>query len=184
MMKLSFYAVLFAIPLTACNSTGSASSSDTANSGGSAAGGNYNPPSSLDSEEAAFVVLINNYRVQNGAPALQVSATLTAASQWMSQDMASKNYLDHTDSLGRDPGTRMFAFGYPSDAADWGENIAAGNSDAQSTFTQWQQSAAHNANMLDASYLALGVGRAYNAASDYGWYWTTDFGSTVDSLLQ
>jgi uncharacterized protein YkwD len=135
----------------------------------------------LDVEESAFVTLINKYRAQNGAPALQVSLALTHSSQWMSQDMAANNYLDHTDSLGRDPFTRMAAFGYS--ATYMGENIAAGYDDAQDTFNQWTSDAAHNANMLDASYLVIGVARANNPSSTYGWYWTTDFGSTVDQTL-
>jgi len=135
----------------------------------------------LDSEESAFVTLINNYRVQNGLAALQVSIALTQSSQWMSADMASNNYLDHTDSLGRDPFTRMAAFGYDVETA--GENIAAGNATAQDTFTQWEDSPAHNANMLGADYAVMGVGRAYSASSTYGWYWTTDFGSVVDKTL-
>ncbi len=151
---------------------------------GSAAGGAppASGPVSLDSEEAAFVVLINQYRAAQGLTSLQVSLDLTESSQWMSQDMANNNYLGHTDSLGRDPFTRMAAFGYGSYSSA-GENVAAGNSDAQSTFNQWQSSAPHNANMLDVNYAVIGVGRAYNASSGYGWYWTTDFGPTVDTLL-
>src|SRR5437764_11004248 len=61
----------------------------------------------LDAEQSAFVILINNYRAQNGAGPLQVSVTLQQSSQWMSGDMAAKNYFSHTDSLGRDPFTRM-----------------------------------------------------------------------------
>jgi uncharacterized protein YkwD len=138
-------------------------------------------PVSLDSEESAFITLINNYRVQSGFAALQVSIALTESSKWMSNDMATHNYLDHTDSLGRDPFTRMAAFGYDVETA--GENIAAGNASAQNTFTQWQNSPAHNANMLDASYQVIGVGRADGASSEYGWYWTTDFGSVVDATF-
>jgi uncharacterized protein YkwD len=138
---------------------------------------------SLDSEEQAFVSLINAYRLQNGAEALQVSAALTQSSQWMSADMADKNYFSHTDSKGRDPFTRMAAFGYPLASEYEGENIACGNATAEDTFTQWKNSPAHNANMLDANYLMIGVGRAYNASSTYGWYWTTDFGSLVDAAL-
>ncbi len=140
-------------------------------------------PSLLDSEEQAFVTLINDYRAQNGAPKLLVSIALTQSSKWMSTDMATKDYFSHTDSLGRDPFTRMAAFGYAS-ANAMGENIAAGNAAAQDTFTQWKNSPAHNANMLDSAYLAMGVGRAYDASSTYGWYWTTDFGSTVDAVIQ
>ena len=44
--------------------------------------------SPLDSEEWAFLTLINNFRAQNGAGALQVSAALSNSSHWMSSDMA------------------------------------------------------------------------------------------------
>jgi len=100
----------------------------------------------------------------------------------MSEDMANNNYLSHTDSLGRDPFTRMSAFNYITSMYE-GENIAAGNETGADTFAQWQSSPPHNANMLDANYLVLGVGRAYNASSDYGWYWTTDFGSTIEATI-
>ena len=70
---------------------------------GNPGGGTQTSPVTLDSEEAAFVTLINAYRVQNGLSQLLVSITLTESSKWLSQDMATKNYFDHTDSLGRDP---------------------------------------------------------------------------------
>ena len=143
----------------------------------------------LDSEQSAFLTLINNYRAQNGAGALQVSAALQNSSMWMSTDMATKNYFSHTDSLGRDPGTRIASFGYTY--YPWGENIAAGNSDAQNTLNQWINACdadasgvctyAHRMNMLNPSFKAIGIGRAYGASSTYRWYWTTDFGGVVDS---
>src|SRR3954464_4489892 len=145
----------------------------------------------LDAEQSAFVTLINNFRAQNGLGALQVSLALQQSSQWMSGDMAAKNYFSHTDSLGRNPFTRMAAFGYSYPPA--GENIAAGYSDAQNTFTQWKTACdpdatgactyAHNKNMLNASYKVIGIGRAYGASSTYQWYWTTDFGGYVDQTL-
>ena len=135
----------------------------------------------LDSEQALFLSLINSYRSQNGLAPLQVSPTLQTASQWMSTDMATKNYFSHTDSLGRDPFQRMNAFGYNYSYA--GENIAAGNSGAQATFNQWQGSPGHNQNMLNPNYKAIGIGRAYNAGSSYRYYWTTNFGSVVDGTV-
>src|SRR5581483_9373394 len=75
----------------------------------------------IDSEEANVLTLMKTYRSQNGAGPLQISVTLENASQWMSADMAAKNYFSHTDSLGRSSGARIAAFGYPS--AQWGENI-------------------------------------------------------------
>ena len=60
----------------------------------------------LDSEEQAFLGLINDYRAQNGLGALRVSPKLTQASKWMSADMVANNYFSHTDALGRSAGTR------------------------------------------------------------------------------
>lgn len=164
--------------LTGCNAGTSQSQSGTVNDPTIAT---TSLSVALDGEEAAFVTLINAYRVQNGLAAFKVSVALTRSSQWMSADMAAGNYLDHTDSLGRDPFVRMAAFGYDVETA--GENIAAGNASAQDTFTQWKNSPAHNANMLDSGYTVMGVGRADNPSSEYGWYWATDFGSVVDATL-
>ncbi|HEU4868556.1 MAG TPA: CAP domain-containing protein, partial [Actinomycetota bacterium] len=133
----------------------------------------------LDSEEAAFCTLINNYRATKGLPALMVSESLSIASEWHSTDMANKDYFSHTDSLGRDPFQRMTALGYGY--STWrGENIAAGNATGAATFDQWKNSSGHNANMLNANYKVIGIGKAYNAAATYRNYWTTDFGGVVD----
>jgi uncharacterized protein YkwD len=153
--------------------------------------GQTNSLPTVDSEEWAFLTLINNYRAQNAAGPLQVSIALETASQWMSNDMATNNYFSHTDSLGRSSGARLAAFNYPY--TPWGENIAAGNSDAQSTFTQWQTACdpdasgnctyAHRQNMLNPSFQVIGIARAFGASSTYGWYWTTDFGGVVDPTM-
>lgn len=135
----------------------------------------------LDSEERAFVGMLNVYRQQNGIPTpLQVSIALTNAAKWHSGDMAQFDYFDHTDRLGRDPFVRMAAFGYGYSTFK-GENIAAGNSTAAATFDQWRNSPPHNANMLNSAYRAIGIGRA--AGGTYGYYWTTTFGGYVDATL-
>ena len=133
----------------------------------------------IDSEEQAFLGLINNYRAQNGLGALSISTNLTRAAVWHSTDMGDKNYFSHTDSLGRSPSTRAMDCGYPIGA---GENIAAGGAwqSAQSAFTAWKNSSGHNANMLYAPYKQIGIARVYNNDSTYGWYWVTDFGTTND----
>jgi uncharacterized protein YkwD len=147
------------------------------------------PPPSTDDQQTAFLTLINSYRAQNGAGALQISPTLQAASTWMSNDMATNNYASHTDSLGRSVGARLAAFGYTY--SPYGENIAGGFGDAQTVFNQWVNACdpdgsgtctyAHRVNMLNPSYKAIGIGRVYNANSAYGWYWTTDFGAVLDT---
>lgn len=147
------------------------------------------PPPSNDDQQTAFLALINSYRAQNGAAALQISPTLQTASTWMSNDMATHNYASHTDSLGRSVGARLAAFGYTY--SPYGENIAGGFSDAQTVFNQWLNACdpdtsgtctyAHRVNMVNPSYKAIGIGRVYNASSTYGWYWTTDFGAVLDT---
>lgn len=136
----------------------------------------------LDSEEQAFLVLINDYRRQNGLGPLQVSATMTNAAKWLSNDMGQKNYFSHTDSLGRDPYKRMADFGYAYSVAK-GENIAAGNSTAAATFEQWRNSPGHNQAMLTGAFTAIGIGRAYVPGSTYRYYWTTDFGGYLDQTI-
>lgn len=134
---------------------------------------------SIDSEEQAFLGLINTYRAQNGLGALSMSTNLNRASTWMAADMGQKNYFSHTDSLGRSPSGRSIDCGYPQGA---GENIAAGTnwSTASAVFAAWKASAGHNANMLNGSYRQIGIARVFTSGSTYGWYWVTDFGTTND----
>lgn len=136
----------------------------------------------IDAEEQAFLKLINDYRAQNGLSALRVSVALTRAADWMSGDMAAKNYFSHTDSLGRDPFVRMTAYGYNYNGYK-GENIAAGYADAARTFNLWRTSPSHNTIMLSPNFNVIGISRVYGAASTYKWYWTTDFGTFVDALI-
>ncbi len=136
----------------------------------------------LDAEEQAALKLINDYRAQYGLSPLRVSIALTRAADWLSADMAGRNYFSHTDSQGRDPFQRMTAFGY-NYTGYRGENIAAGYGDAARTFNLWRNSSGHNAAMLNANFKVIGISRVYNASSTYKWYWTTDFGSFVDATL-
>ncbi|PFG75174.1 CAP domain-containing protein [Tepidiforma thermophila] len=133
----------------------------------------------LDSEEQAFLALINQYRAQNGLGPLTISTNLNRAAAWMVEDMATKGYFSHTDSLGRSPYQRAIDCGYPSGA---GENLAAGSSwsTAQAAFEAWRNSPGHNQNMLTSFYQQIGIARYYRAGSPYGWYWATNFGATND----
>ena len=93
----------------------------------------------LDPEEQAFVVLINDYRAQNGLGSLSIDSSIQSASEWMSTDMGEQDYFSHTDSLGRSPWDRMCDFGYCYNT--WkGENIAAGYVTAEAAFEAWRNS--------------------------------------------
>lgn len=132
-----------------------------------------------DSEELAFLTQINNYRAQHGLPALVLSGTLSNAAEGHSYDMAVLNYFSHTSQDGRTYVDRIREAGYGYNT--WlGENIAAGYTTSDTVFNAWRNSPGHNANMLKAEYRAIGIGRHYEAGSQYGWYWTTDFGGVAE----
>lgn len=152
-------------------------------------------PQVLDPEESAFLKLINNLRQSQNPPIapLKVSQALTRSAKWKSQDMANNNYFQHSDlNPPRDPQTRMKYFGY-NHPTSTGENIAAGFRYAQDAYKEWLTACdgpvnactyAHRANMLNSNYKVIGIGRAFNANSDYKWYWTTDFGGYLDQTIE
>jgi len=139
---------------------------------------------SFDSEEQAFLTLINNYRAQAGRAPLGTDCRLNAAADWFANDMATDNYWpsNHRDNEDppRSPGERAAAFGFD---APVGENIAGGYTTAESVFSAWKQSSGHNSNML-GNYAAIGIGRAYHPNAQYGWYWVTDFAVYVPAPAQ
>jgi len=132
----------------------------------------------LDSEEVKFLGLINDHRQSSGLGPLEVSASLSAAAAYHSVDMAANGYLSHTMLDGTSVSQNMTNFGYQGGA--FGENIAAGMDTAAVAMQTWQNSYDHNANMLNGQFGAIGIGRAYDASSPHGWYWTTIFGDVAD----
>jgi uncharacterized protein YkwD len=135
----------------------------------------------LDAEEKALCHAINAYRAQHGRPPLKLSVALVRAAEWMSHDMANHDNFDHTDSHGREFDDRLDALGYAQPTK--GENIAAGESSAAATISQWKNSPPHRANMLRTKFKVIGVGRARNTDSMFEWYWTADFGGTVTKTM-
>ena len=144
------------------------------------AGPNCTVDASIDSEEQEFLRLINEHRANNGVGPLELSDTLNKASAWKSKHMADEDYFAHDDiPINRTWVQRLRDCGYTYNTFK-GENIAAGFTTAASVFNAWRNSAGHNANMLEDNFVAIGIGRYYNANSTYGWYWTTDFGGFAD----
>ena len=128
----------------------------------------------VDAEEQRLLVLINEYRAQNGLNPLSMSPDVTRAAAWFSRNMADTNTFpaDHRDTLGRDPATRLTECDVRY--TRYAENIAAGPSDAQGIFNLWRNSPPHNANMLDPNVTLAGIARAFRSGTQYGWYWTLD----------
>jgi uncharacterized protein YkwD len=142
------------------------------------AAGNCNvADNTFDGVEQQFLTIINEYRAQHGKAALSVSENLNRAASWMANDMATRNYMGHVDSLGRSISQRLpDCDTYYSAAA---ENVAAGLESAQAVFNGWKGSSSHNSNML-GDYKQIGIARAYGNNTRYGWYWATEFSSVDD----
>ncbi|MDQ4133822.1 MAG: CAP domain-containing protein [Actinomycetota bacterium] len=132
-----------------------------------------------DAEEQKFLALLNEYRVQNSLNPLATHPDLVRAAAWLARDMASKNYFSHTDSNGRYINIRFTWCGITYNA--WAENIYAhtANFDAQSAFNAWKNSPPHNTNMLLQGITSTGVARAFDASSQYDWYWVNVFTDTA-----
>jgi len=129
----------------------------------------------MDAEEQAFLDLTNVYRAQRGLGTLAISAGLNRSAAWMANDMATKGYFSHTDSLGRNPWARLGDCGNPTHG---GENLAAGSErgSASAAFELLRNSPSHNSVMLSPEFRLIGIARQFAAGSTYGWYWATDFG--------
>lgn len=140
---------------------------------------------SYSTQELEIVRLINEYRESLGLQPLMISDRCSKAAERHSSDMAKYNFFSHTTQasdwfpVGADARVRlaMCGYGYP---IAWGENIAAGQAQAATVVSAWKQSPPHNAILTAPEYRVVGVGRVYNPDSQYGYYWTADFGAYVD----
>ena len=130
---------------------------------------------SPDTEEVAFLNLLNAYRSEDHAGHLSLQRQLGAAAEHHSQDMADNNYVSHTLSNGDSPLKNIEKHGYDG-FVYWGEVIAAGFETAEQAISALKTSPEHDKMMRSKHFTQTGIGRAYNAESDYGWYWTITLG--------
>ncbi len=131
------------------------------------------PASQIDAFSQRVFQLTNAERTKRGLRPLRLNAKLNNSANWFAQDMANHQVqtLSHIDSLGRDPGARLHAFGYRWTA--YGENIARGYTSPEAVVAAWMASPGHRANILNPRYTAIGVGHAVGGGQDY---WVQDFG--------
>ncbi len=116
--------------------------------------------------EAEVLRLTNEFRAQNGLPALQLDDRLNTAAQKHSQYMAQTGQLSHTGQNGSDPGTRIKAEGVAFRTA--GENAAMGQRTPAEVVQGWINSPGHRKNLLNPDYQFMGLGREGN-------FWTQKF---------
>jgi len=132
--------------------------------------------------EDEMLRLVNEFREAGGScPSgsfgprgpLRMDPALRTAARLHSEDMANNGYFSHTGQDGSSPWSRIGEAGYT--AQPTGENIAAGNRTAQSTFDQWRTSDGHCRNMISTNSNEIGIG--YAPGGGYGHYWTQTFGA-------
>jgi len=111
-------------------------------------------------------------RFEPAAP-LAMATTLTAAASLHSLDMAARGRLGHDGSDGSDSGERMTRAGYTWQVA--GENVAAGQHDADAAVAAWLESPGHCATLMNANFTETGVAFALAPGKNPAVYWTQVF---------
>lgn len=112
--------------------------------------------SGLSAIEMEVVRLVNIERQKEGLKPFTASSELSNVARKKSEDMARNNYFSHTSPTYGSPFDMMKSFGIKYNTA--GENIAKGQSSAQSVVTGWMNSSGHRANIMNPSFNKIGVG--------------------------
>ncbi|MER7175864.1 sigma-70 family RNA polymerase sigma factor [Streptomyces mesophilus] len=127
------------------------------------------PPANPGGTHAQQVLgLVNAERAKAGCSPVKLDSRLSKAAQLHSEDMSANDYFSHTSQDGRTFTDRAAAQGVDNAGA---ENIARGQSSAQSVMDAWMNSEGHRANILNCGLKTMGLGVV---TSD--WTWTQMFG--------
>jgi uncharacterized protein YkwD len=144
----------------------------------------------LSFDEQFVLDAVNAERAKVGCPALRWNDTLKQAARAHSDDMAQRDYFNHTDPDGVGPAERAKAAGYSGQYV--GENVAAGQNSGQvvmyHTKYGWMYSESHKTNILNCNYSETGIALTYDPNDKptflvegklvaYYYYWTQVFGN-------
>ena len=108
--------------------------------------------------------LVNDFRAENSVPPLKKMTDMQGYANIRSKEIA--DFFSHVRPNGEEGLDSVIA---KSDYRTAGENIAAGNKDARSTFEQWKNSQGHRDNMLNPNFTHMTVGSCYGDGM-YGYY--------------
>lgn len=132
-------------------------------------------PCSFSSDELVFLELIRNHPDQTRY--LECSQLLHNSASFKSNDMATRNYINHVspDGVYANELVKMFGCNIPyDDKANYVENLVAGTADPNVAFEALMRSDGHRA-------LLMGVGAPFDTATHIGiamasgnnsYYWT------------
>ncbi|MFD8653527.1 CAP domain-containing protein [Streptomyces mirabilis] len=126
--------------------------------------------SAVTAAETEVLKLVNDERAKVGCSPVAANSALSDLAQAFSEDMAARDFFDHTDPSGLSPWDRAAKAGITSLG---GENIARGQADAAAVMEAWMNSPGHRANILNCDFKTLGVGVHLGTG---GPWWTQDFG--------
>lgn len=119
---------------------------------------------------ADCVSRVNVERAKVGLRAVTLESRVQSAAQKHSNYQASISTMTHVSANGWHAGDRLHAEGYTWHA--YGENVAAGQVGCASVMSAWMASAGHRANILNGTFIHIGVAAAKNSGGTY--YWTMD----------
>jgi uncharacterized protein YkwD len=105
--------------------------------------------------------------------ALTLSATLTRAAAAHAADMAAHSFMGHRGSDGSEAGERVRRAGYVWRAV--GENVAAGQPDADTVVKAWLDSPGHCTNIMGPQFTEMGVAFAVAPQSELRILWAQEF---------
>ena len=108
--------------------------------------------------------LVNDFRAENSVPPLKKMRDMQGYANIRSKEIV--DFFSHVRPNGEEGLDSIMA---KSDYRTAGENIAAGNKDARSTFEQWKNSRGHRDNMLNPNFTHMTVGSCYSDGM-YGYY--------------
>lgn len=131
-------------------------------------------PSAPTGRSAQVLALVNEEREKAGCGPLTANERLREAAEDHSADMAARDFFDHTNPDGTDPGQRITDAGYRW--STYGENIARGQQTAAAVMDSWMNSPGHRANILNCDFKNLGIGIHDGSG---GPWWTQNFGTLL-----
>lgn len=139
----------------------------------------YQPPYDREIEVSTLEAINYQRSINGGLKPLVMSTSLVQIARYHSEDMASNDFFAHQGSSGEDPWTR---YDWICEEFSWkGEIIAVGYGDVESVINGWMNSQGHRDLILKPEFTHAGVGYIYVPDSEWGFYWTVDFGTNVSS---
>ncbi|MEL6747807.1 MAG: CAP domain-containing protein [Pseudomonadota bacterium] len=121
--------------------------------------------------------LINAYRQENGLPPLRLDPKLTLAAKAHSTDLAKWDRISHYGSDGSNPWQRVQKSGYKAKLA--AENVGTGQASIDEVFKGWQESEAHDRNLLLKGAQHMGLALVVAPETKFKTFWTLVLGAPL-----